>query len=93
MAINGSELKDDDDQKGKAVITLHATHDALWAMGSKQEPPEGKQPEAVALRPDVVDGVTEIVKGVNLDGQTEQGESPKVGGAASPERAPTTQGK
>ncbi|CAE6427377.1 unnamed protein product [Rhizoctonia solani] len=91
MAINGSELKDDDDQKGKAVITLHATHDALWAMGSKQEPPEGKQPEAVALTPDVVDGVTEIVKGVNLDGQTEQGESPTVGEAASPERAPTAQ--
>ncbi|KAG8723434.1 hypothetical protein FRC09_003336 [Ceratobasidium sp. 395] len=42
MALAGADLKDDVDQKGKAVVTLHAMGDALWALGSKQEPPEGK---------------------------------------------------
>ncbi|CAE6439388.1 unnamed protein product [Rhizoctonia solani] len=72
MAINGSELKDDEDQKGKAVVTLHAARDALWTLGSKQEPPEGKQSEAAeAPGTDIVDGVTEAVEGVKLDGMTE----------------------
>ncbi|KAG9100249.1 hypothetical protein FRC06_004353 [Ceratobasidium sp. 370] len=42
MALAGAGLEDNTDQRGKAVITLHAMGDALWALGSKQEPPEGK---------------------------------------------------
>ncbi|KAH7322078.1 hypothetical protein B0J17DRAFT_723750 [Rhizoctonia solani] len=70
MAINGSELRDDDDdQKGKAVVTLHATGDALWAIGSKQEPPEGQQQEAAEIPvTDAVDGMADAVEGVKLDG-------------------------
>ncbi|KAG9082546.1 hypothetical protein FS749_006778, partial [Ceratobasidium sp. UAMH 11750] len=41
MALAGADLKDDTDQKGKAVVTLHAVGDTLWALGSKREPPEG----------------------------------------------------
>ncbi|CAE6435498.1 unnamed protein product [Rhizoctonia solani] len=89
MAINGSELKDDDDQKGKAVITLHTTNDALWALGSKQEPPEGKQPETGAPTADVVGSIIEAVEGVTLDGQTEQGTAP--GESFTSERAPTAE--
>ncbi|CAE6442338.1 unnamed protein product [Rhizoctonia solani] len=85
MAINGSELRyDDDDQKGKAVVTLHAAGDALWALGSKQEAPEGKQQEAVVT--DDIGGVTEAVEGVKLDGEAETKEE-----AATPERVPTAQ--
>ncbi|CUA73336.1 Eukaryotic translation initiation factor 2D [Rhizoctonia solani] len=89
MAINGSELKDDADQKGKAVVTLHAAGDVLWALGSKQEPPEGRQPETdPAPVADIVDGVAAAVEDVKLDGEAE-GEA--VGGATTPERIPTAQ--
>ncbi|ELU42300.1 eukaryotic translation initiation factor SUI1 family protein [Rhizoctonia solani AG-1 IA] len=89
MAINGSELRDDDDQKGKAVITLHATGDALWALGSKQEPPEGNQPEAAAPTTDSVDGMTKAVEDVKLDGEIEQdGASTQ---AVTSERVPSAQ--
>ncbi|KAG8739754.1 hypothetical protein FRC11_000566, partial [Ceratobasidium sp. 423] len=90
MAISGSELNDDEDQKGKAVVTLHAAGDALWALGSKQEPPEGKHPDALEARmTDIVDGATEAVEGVKLDGETEgDGVRKEV---AAPERVPTTQ--
>ncbi|GAB1520951.1 hypothetical protein RhiTH_004040 [Rhizoctonia solani] len=89
MAVNGSELRDDDDQKGKAVITLHATGDALWALGSKQEPPEGNQPEAAAPTTDSVDGMTKAVEDVKLDGEIEQdGASTQ---AVTSERVPSAQ--
>ncbi|CAE6440089.1 unnamed protein product, partial [Rhizoctonia solani] len=89
MAVNGSELRDDDDQKGKAVITLHATGDALWALGSKQEPPEGNQPEAAAPTIGSVDGVTTAVEDVKLDGEIEQGEASTQ--AVTSERVPSAQ--
>ncbi|KAF8713244.1 Translation initiation factor SUI1, partial [Rhizoctonia solani] len=89
MAVNGSELRDDDDQKGKAVITLHATGDALWALGSKQEPPEGNQPEAAAPTTDSMDGMTKAVEDVKLDGEIEQdGASTQ---AVTSERVPSAQ--
>ncbi|KAL5632360.1 hypothetical protein ACGC1H_005357 [Rhizoctonia solani] len=90
MAINGSELKDDEDQKGKAVVTLHAAGDALWALGSKQEPPEGKQPEGEAAPvADAVDGAAEAVERIKLDG--EAGGDTRGEEAATLERVPTAQ--
>ncbi|CAE6515768.1 unnamed protein product [Rhizoctonia solani] len=90
MAIDGSELRDNADQKGKATVTLHAAGDTLWALGSKQEPPEGKQPEAdITPVAGAVDGVTEALEGVKLDGEAD-GDS--IGEkAAVTERAPTAQ--
>ncbi|KAG8738037.1 hypothetical protein FRC10_007387 [Ceratobasidium sp. 414] len=83
MALAGADLKDDTDQKGKAVITLHAMGDALWALGSKQEPPEGKV-EAQVQDEEVV----EIAEGV---------EKLEVGGVSDPglpvDEAPVEQGR
>ncbi|KEP52001.1 translation initiation factor SUI1 [Rhizoctonia solani 123E] len=89
MAINGSELKDDEDQKGKAVVTLHAAGDALWALGSKKEPPEGKQSEGDAPVAEALDGAAEAVERLKLDGEVEG----DTGGeeTATPQRVPTAQ--
>ncbi|CAE7195052.1 unnamed protein product, partial [Rhizoctonia solani] len=90
MAINGSELKEDEDQKGKAVVTLHAAGDALWALGSKQEPPEGNRPAAdTASLADVVDGVSEALEGAKLDGDAQKESASEE--LVAPERVPTSQ--
>ncbi|QRV92723.1 translation initiation factor SUI1 [Ceratobasidium sp. AG-Ba] len=70
MALAGSQLKDDTDQKGKAVITLHAAGDTLWAMGSKQEPPEGKVETSVrdGEVDEMVDEVAKLDVGESGDG-------------------------
>ena len=38
MAVSSSEITED--AKGRAVVTLHTHHDALWERGSKSDPPE-----------------------------------------------------
>ncbi|KAF8599412.1 hypothetical protein BDV93DRAFT_546886 [Ceratobasidium sp. AG-I] len=62
MAIAGTSLREDEDQKGKAVVTLHAMGDALWALGSKREPPDATdEPDAHALAIEkVAEGVEQL---------------------------------
>ncbi|KAB5591361.1 Eukaryotic translation initiation factor 2D [Ceratobasidium theobromae] len=87
MAINGSELKDSEDQKGKAVVALHAAGDALWALGSKSDPPQENQPNDTPEE----DGVAEVIDGVQ-DIKVEDGAGEEASAEAPVEaRLPTVQ--
>lgn len=92
MAVDGTSLKEDEDQKGKAVVTLHAMGDALWALGSKREPPN------IAVESDAPTGATEeLTKGVERldieDSGTQKAKEEDPSDAQEPgSRLPTPQG-
>ncbi|KAG8698333.1 hypothetical protein FRC08_005992 [Ceratobasidium sp. 394] len=90
MALAGADLKDDTDQKGKAVVTLHAMGDTLWALGSKREPPEenveGQAQEGEVVR--IAEGVEKLEVGEVRDPTPPVDEAP-----VEQARLPTPQGR
>ena len=72
MAVSSNEITED--AKGKAVVTLHTYHDALWERGKKSDPPEK------------VDMIGEDIP--TAPGQTEGDTSP-VENAGTPEPGPS----
>ena len=85
MAVLSSNITED--AKGKAIVTLHTYHDALWERGSKANPPEKVDVvgEDIPIDPQQMEGDTAPIEntGVSEPGPSEPPSEPPI-----PELAP-----